>query len=117
VPLSRYPSDTIRLRNGEERKDHNRKQTLSLAGDTFPKIIVRHDIRKRWYDESAVMNISIIDFLLDKGLLLVILKSLVFEATLQNLPEIKEFVNCYIRWLTTLIVQKWVCSLTRDSIV
>ena len=41
---------------------------LSLTGDSFPKIIVRHDIRKRWYDESGVLNINIIDFLLDKSL-------------------------------------------------
>lgn len=34
-------------------------------GDSFPKIIVRHDIRKRWYDENGVLNIGVIDFLLD----------------------------------------------------
>ena len=39
---------------------------LSLTGDSFPKIIVRHDIRKRWYDENGVLNINIIDFLLDE---------------------------------------------------
>ncbi len=38
---------------------------LSLTGDSFPKIIVRHDIRKRWYDDNGVLNIGIIDFLLD----------------------------------------------------
>ena len=42
---------------------------LSLTGDSFPKIIVRHDIRKRWYDENGVLNINIIDFLLDKELI------------------------------------------------
>ena len=40
---------------------------LSLTGDSFPKIIVRHDIRKRWYDENGVLNIGILDFLLDDG--------------------------------------------------
>jgi len=38
---------------------------FSLTGDSFPKIIVRHDIRKRWYDDNGVLNIGIIDFLLD----------------------------------------------------
>lgn len=41
---------------------------LSLTGDAFPKIIVRHDIRKRWYDENGVLNIGILDFLLDDSL-------------------------------------------------
>ena len=41
---------------------------LSLTGDSFPKIIVRHDIRKKWYDDNGVLNINIIDFLLDKEL-------------------------------------------------
>lgn len=40
---------------------------LSLTSDSFPKIIVRHDIRKRWYDENGVLNINIIDFLLEAG--------------------------------------------------
>lgn len=41
---------------------------FSLAGDSFPKIIVRNDVRKRWYDDSGILNINIIDFLLDKNL-------------------------------------------------
>ena len=41
---------------------------LSLTGDAFPKIIVRQDIRKRWYDENGILNIGIIDFLLDNSL-------------------------------------------------
>ena len=41
---------------------------LTLTGDSFPKIIVRHDMRKRWYDENGVLNINIVDFLLDKQL-------------------------------------------------
>lgn len=38
---------------------------FSLTGDSFPKIIVRHDIRKRWYDDNGILNIGVIDFLLD----------------------------------------------------
>ncbi len=41
---------------------------LSLTGDSFPKIVVRHDVRKRWYDDNGVLNIGIIDFLLDESL-------------------------------------------------
>ncbi len=42
---------------------------LALTGDSFPKIIVRHDIRKRWYDENGVLNIGVMDFLLDETLI------------------------------------------------
>lgn len=31
--------------------------------------IMRHDIRKRWYDNNGILNIGIIDFLLDDSLL------------------------------------------------
>lgn len=40
----------------------------TLTGDSFPKIIVRHDIRKRWYDDNGVLNIGVLDFLLDDTL-------------------------------------------------
>ena len=48
-----------------EAKITSENKPLSLTGDSFPKIIVRHDIRKRWYDENGVLNIGVIDFLLD----------------------------------------------------
>ena len=48
-----------------EAKIASENRPLSLTGDSFPKIIVRHDIRKRWYDENGVLNIGIIDFLMD----------------------------------------------------
>ena len=51
-----------------EDKATTEAKPLSLTGDSFPKIIVRHDIRKRWYDDHGVLNINIIDFLLDKEL-------------------------------------------------
>ena len=44
------------------------KRPLSMTGDAFPKIIVRHDILKRWYDDNGVLNIGILDFLLDDSL-------------------------------------------------
>jgi predicted AAA+ superfamily ATPase len=39
---------------------------FTLTGDSFPKIIVRKDIGKRWYDDEGVLNIGLIDFLLDE---------------------------------------------------
>ncbi len=51
-----------------EEKKLTENKPLSLTGDSFPKIIVRHDIRKRWYDENGVLNIGIIDFLLDDSI-------------------------------------------------
>ena len=50
---------------GTDEKAETENKPFFLTGDSFPKIIVRHDIRKRWYDDSGVLNIGIIDFLLD----------------------------------------------------
>lgn len=51
-----------------EEKSLTENKPLSLTGDSFPKIIVRNDIRKRWYDENGILNIGVIDFLLDDSL-------------------------------------------------
>lgn len=40
---------------------------FSLTGDSFPKIVVRKDIGKRWYDDNGILNIGLIDFLLDES--------------------------------------------------
>lgn len=45
-------------------KEMQELRPFSLTGDSFPKIIVRKDIRKRWYDDNGVLNIGLIDFLL-----------------------------------------------------
>ena len=42
---------------------------FALTGDFFPKIIIRHDIRKSWYDDRGMLNISVIDFLLDESVI------------------------------------------------
>ena len=42
---------------------------FALTGDSFPKIVVRKDIGRRWYDENGILNINLIDFLLDKELI------------------------------------------------
>ena len=52
-----------------EEKTDTENKPLSLTGDSFPKIIVRHDIRKRWYDDNGVLNIGILDFLLDENII------------------------------------------------
>ena len=39
---------------------------FSLTGDSFPKIVVRQDVRRRWYDDAGVLHIGVTDFLLDE---------------------------------------------------
>ncbi len=50
---------------GTEEKEVQELRPLFLTGDSFPKIIVRKDIRKRWYDDNGFLNIGLLDFLLD----------------------------------------------------
>lgn len=49
----------------DEAKTEQELRPFSLTGDSFPKIIVRRDISKRWYDDSGVLNIGLTEFLLD----------------------------------------------------
>ena len=42
---------------------------FSLTGDSFPKIIVRRDIRKKWYDDNGVLNVGLTEFLGDEGVI------------------------------------------------
>lgn len=44
-------------------------RSFALTGDSFPKIVVRKDIGRRWYDDKGILNINLIDFLLDKELI------------------------------------------------
>ena len=53
----------------DDEKSKKERRPLSLAGDSFPKIIVRGDIHKRWYDNDGFLNIGILDFLLDDSLI------------------------------------------------
>jgi hypothetical protein len=48
-----------------EEKQESELKPFSLTGDSFPKIVVRYDIGKRFYDDSGVLNIGVIDFLMD----------------------------------------------------
>lgn len=62
-----YIQSAFALDNKE--KAIQEKKPFYLTGDYFPKIIVRHDIQKRWYDENGILNIGIIDFLLDESII------------------------------------------------
>ena len=39
---------------------------FALTRDSFPKIIVRKDVGKRWYDQEGILHIGLLDFLLDE---------------------------------------------------
>jgi len=58
-----YIQSSFSLATDEKARTENRP--FSLTGDSFPKIIVRHDMRKRWYDDNGILNIGVLDFLLD----------------------------------------------------
>jgi len=51
----------------DEEKAAQEMKPFALTGDSFPKVIIRKDIRKRWYDDRGVLNIGLIDFLLDEN--------------------------------------------------
>ncbi len=52
-----------------EEKQEMELKPFSLTGDAFPKIIIRKDVGKRWYDDNGILNINVIDFLLDKNII------------------------------------------------
>jgi len=54
---------------GSQEKEEAELKPFSLTGDSFPKIIVRKDIRKRWYDDNGILNIGLLDFLLDDSVI------------------------------------------------
>lgn len=62
-----YIQSAYALPDSEKAETENKP--FQLTGDSFPKIIVRHDIRKRWYDDNGILNIGIIDFLLDDNII------------------------------------------------
>ena len=61
-----YIQSAYALETSEKIKTENKP--LYLTNDSFPKIIVRHDIHKRWYDDKGILNLGIIDFLLDDSI-------------------------------------------------
>lgn len=53
----------------DDAKAEQELRPFSIIGDSFPKIIVRKDIRKRWYDDKGVLNIGLIEFLLNETII------------------------------------------------
>jgi len=53
----------------DDAKAEQELRPFSIIGDSFPKIIVRKDIRKRWYDDNGVLNIGLIEFLLNETII------------------------------------------------
>ena len=52
-----------------DEKAETELRSFTLVGDSFPKIVVRKDVGKRWYDYNGILNINVIDFLLDKEII------------------------------------------------
>lgn len=52
-----------------EEKAEVELRPFALTRDSFPKIVIRMDTGKRWYDDNGILNINLIDFLLDKELI------------------------------------------------
>ncbi|MBQ9209401.1 MAG: ATP-binding protein [Oscillospiraceae bacterium] len=53
----------------DEEKMEQELRPFALTGDSFPKIIVRKDIHKSWYDDNGVLNVSLTEFLLSDALI------------------------------------------------
>jgi len=60
-----YIQSAYAMETGEKRASE--VKPFALTKDSFPKIIVRRDIGKRWYDNDGILNIGLIDFLLDES--------------------------------------------------
>lgn len=50
-------------------KKETELKPFALTGDFFPKIVVRKDVGKRWYEDCGILHINVIDFLLDRELI------------------------------------------------
>ena len=62
-----YIQSAFRMNEGE--KTNNELDSLKMTGDFFKKVIIRNDIFKTFFDDSGIMHVSLLDFLLgDVGL-------------------------------------------------
>lgn len=52
-----------------EDKRSQELRPLSLTGDSFQKVIIRHDTGHPWHDDNGFLHLSLLDFLLDESLL------------------------------------------------
>lgn len=53
----------------DEEKQAAELKPFSLTKDSFPKIIVRNDVGKSWYNEQGVLNVGLLEFLLDHSIM------------------------------------------------
>ena len=53
-----------------EEKRIRELKPFSLTGDSFRKIVVRNDIGKKWFDDTGILNVNLINFLLEPEILL-----------------------------------------------
>ena len=61
-----YVQSAYAIRSDE--KLESERRAFSFAGDSFRKIIVRDDVLHRAFDESGVLHVNLIDFLLDESI-------------------------------------------------
>jgi len=61
-----YIQSAFAMPDGE--KQAAELKLFSLTGDSFPKIMVRQDVRKKWYDDNGVLHVGLIEFLLDRSI-------------------------------------------------
>ena len=61
-----YVQSAYAIRSDE--KLDSERRAFSLAGDSFRKIIVRDDILHRTFDETGVLHVNLLDFLLDESI-------------------------------------------------
>ena len=65
-----YPADSVQDGPGRKTSKKGSQEILPLrkTGDSFRKIVVTGDCQDPWKDESGVMYVGVIPFLLDKEL-------------------------------------------------
>ena len=62
-----YIQSAFAIPDGE--KMNSETNQFKHTGDSFRKIVVRSDIGNRWFDDSGVLHIGVIDFMMDKDLI------------------------------------------------
>ena len=61
-----YVQSAFAMPTGEKQAAELRP--FSLTGDSFPKIMIRQDVRKKWYDDNGILHVGLIEFLLDRSI-------------------------------------------------
>ena len=53
----------------DEEKRRQELRPFSLTGDSFRKIVIRQDMRGKWYSDEGILNLGVYDFLLEPSIL------------------------------------------------